>query len=504
MNSRDKTEEKVFAYIKEHHMIAPGEKIVVGVSGGADSVCLLFLLLACAERIPLSLAVVHVNHGIRDDAEADARYVETLCRQNGIPFFLTSLDVRTLAAEEKCSEEDAGRRGRYRAFRRAAEELGGAEIAVAHNSDDNAETMLFHLFRGTGIKGLGGIPPVRAEEGGLKIIRPILCLERKEVEAYLSKRQIAWRTDCTNCGDDYRRNRIRHHILPYAECEIAEGTVEHMRRTAQMLRETESFLEQQTWEAMRKCVRRYKKGAGTPETEEVRGYVVEVEEFRQLHSALQKRIVFELICRLSPGRKDISFVHIRDTLNLFVGEEHRRVSLPFGIAAWRQYGQVFLTRGVCAADSMPMEKTVPLTEELFTQPAVYDLGNRGQMEFYAFFRKKEQEVPRNQYTKWFDYDKMKESLTIRSRLEGDFLTIADGTGNMVHKSLKKYMVTEKIPRQLRDEIPVLAEGNHVLWLTGRRISEYFKVDENTKRVLQVKLCRGYEDHKTEEENGGTH
>ena len=134
-------------------MLVPQDKIVLGVSGGADSVCLFRLLLSYAERIPLSLGVVHVNHGIRPDAAEDARYVEELCRKNGIPFFLTEADVRSLARKEKCSEEDAGRRVRYEAFARAATELGGAKLAVAHNSNDNAETMLFHLFRGSGIKG---------------------------------------------------------------------------------------------------------------------------------------------------------------------------------------------------------------------------------------------------------------------------------------------------------------------------------------------------------------
>ena len=487
-------------------MIAPGEKIVAGVSGGADSVCLLFLLLAYAEKVPLSLTVVHVNHGIRTEAEADARYVEALCGQYGIPCIRVDQDVRKIAEREKCSEEDAGRKARYSAFRQAAAGLGGARIAVAHNSDDNAETMLFHLFRGTGIKGLGGIAPVRTDGEGVEIIRPILCLRRQEVEAYLKERQIKWCTDHTNDGDAYRRNRIRHHILPYAGQEIAMGAVEHMRQTADMLRETESFLEQQTQEALKYCAKMCEKNR---EGEDAQGYRVEVEAFRQFHIILQKRMLYALICRLSPGGQDISYVHVRDTLDLFAGDQPRRISLPFGIKAWRQYGWVILAHGeggdgAAALVASVTEKTVLLTEELFARPALYDLDGGRKMEFYAFPVKKEQEVPRNQYTKWFDYDKMKESLVIRSRMEGDFLTIVDGAGNIVHKSLKKYMVTEKIPRQLRDEIPVVAEGSHVLWLTGWRISEYFKVGENTKRILQVKLCRGCKDHETEEENVGTH
>ena len=544
MKIREKTEKKVFAYLEEHHMIVPGEKIVAGVSGGADSVCLLFLLLSYREKMPLSLTVVHVNHGLRREAGEDARYVEALCRENEIPFLLTVADVHRRALEEKCSEEDAGRRIRYEAFRQAAEKLGGAKIAVAHNSHDNAETMLFHLFRGTGIKGLSGIAPVRTDGEGREIIRPILCLKREEIEAYLEERGIAWRTDCTNSGDEYRRNRIRHHILPYAEHEIAEGTVAHMAQTAELLRETEGFLELQTREALCACVepeegiperqaekaklseeeredRKSSEEAGNGKAPEGRdgsrkycGYTVDVESFLQFHPALQKRMLYELLCRLSPRGKDISFRHISDTRDLFLRSEHRRIRLPFGITVRRQYGKVTLERGEEADRGIPEKgalekdmtpvKKVSLTEEIFVRPAVYNLGQWGKMEFQGISAKKEQEVPGNRYTKWFDYDKIKESLVIRSRMQGDFLTIADGKGNMIHKSLKKYMVTEKIPQQLRDRIPVLAAGNHILWLVGRRISEYFKVDGNTKRILQVKLCRGCEERGTEDENVGTH
>ncbi len=180
MNTWMDTREKVFAYIKEHQMLQPGDRVVAGVSGGADSVCLLFLLLEWRREFPLDIAVVHVNHGIRAEAGEDARYVETLCGEHRIPFFLTEADVRQRSILEKCSEEEAGRRTRYEAFDKAAEEWGATKIAVAHNSNDRSETQLFHLFRGSGIRGLASILPVRG-----RIIRPILCLERWEIEDFL-------------------------------------------------------------------------------------------------------------------------------------------------------------------------------------------------------------------------------------------------------------------------------------------------------------------------------
>ena len=514
MKIREKTEKKVFTYMEEHRMLDPGGRLVLGVSGGADSVCLLRLMTVYAARVPLQLAVVHVNHGIRREAGEDARYVEELCRGEGIPFYLTEADVHALAVKEKCSEEDAGRRVRYEALGRAAQALGGAKLAVAHNSNDNAETMLFHLFRGSGIKGLGGIAPVgRDPVSGNIVIRPLLCLERREVEAYLEECGIRWCADSTNAGDDYSRNRIRHHILPYAERELFGGVVGHMGRTAQLVRETEEYLEEQTGEALRKCARMEGEGFR---------YVVEAARFADFHGALRKRMLLDLAKELSPTGKDIASVHILDVMSLFEREENRSIDLPFGIRAFRQYGNVVLERREDAAGpgSVPEETAV---ERKLEEPFCCELNGEewkgfleyicgelfsGQeqtggkkyvkVEFSRFPAKKGQEVPRNRYTKWFDYDKIKECMVIRTRRRGDYFTVADGRGGMMHKSLKDYMIAEKIPRQLRDGLPVLAEGSHVLWLAGGRISEYYKVRETTANILQVKLTGN---HVTEQGKG---
>ncbi len=480
MKTGQKTEEKVFSYIEEHGILQAGDRIVAGISGGADSVCLLLLLQEYRKRVPLELSVVHVNHGIRPDAGEDAAYVETLCQREGIPFYLRTGNVKKLAEEEKCSEEDAGRRIRYRAFEEIAVKTDSNKIAVAHNSNDRAETMLFHLFRGSGLKGLRGILPVRNH-----IIRPVLCLDRQEIEEYLREREVQWCTDSTNAGDDYARNRIRHHILPYAEQEIVPGTVEHMGRTADLLAETEEYLEEQTESALEKCIVDREKTASSEEFPE-NGFnrvELDVEKFLTFHPVIEKRMLLMLSEKLSPTGKDIEAVHIRDMLTLFTREGNRKISLPMNLTAYRQYGKVVLEKG---NQVLPGEAVLP------------------EMEFSEFFMKNRQEVPRNQYTKWFDYDKMKESPVIRFRQTGDFLTIADGEGRMFHKSLKDYMITEKIPKEMRDRIPVLAEGSHVLWLVGYRISEYYKIDRNTKHVLQVKLKRDCTDEETEEKNGRTH
>lgn len=511
---KQQTEEKVFSFLEKYKMIQPGDKVILGVSGGADSVCLLFLLLEYQKKTAFEMLAVHVDHGIRGEAALeDAVYVEELCRQQGVAFRLERADVKGFSKAEKCSEEDAGRRLRYEAFRRAALEFGGTKIAVAHNAEDRAETMLLHLFRGSGLKGMRGIEPVRedilqaeaipnerinsdsqrkAQESGFcqtnddspreawtepvcrmnivrraNVVRPILCLKRGEIEEYLRERGIPWRTDSTNGEDEYARNRIRHHLLPWAEREISGRVVEHMCRTADILSETEGYLAQQTKNALEDCTVRHITGDITGCTGMTGSVEIDVARFLAYHPAIQKRMILKLAEELSPTGKDISAVHVEAVLSLFETEGNRRIDLPFGIRFVRQYGKVAAASASCSEVQEPGELPEP--------------------EFSRFLLSGGEEVPRNQYTKWFDCDKIKGPLILRFRQKGDYLTLSDGAGNMIHKSLKDYMIGEKIPREQRDRIPVLADGSHVLWLAGYRISEYYKVDRNTKHVLQVKL-----------------
>ena len=473
-------------------MLQPGDRVVAGISGGADSVCLLFLLLAYAKKVPITLAVVHINHGIRSEAGEDASFVENLCRRLEIPFYLRKVDVRALAAKQKCSEEDAGRRARYEAFSQVAEELSANKIAVAHNANDCSETMLFHLFRGTGVRGLAGILPVRGN-----IIRPLLCLERKEIEAYLQKRGISFCLDGTNEKDDYTRNRIRHHILPYAEREIVSGCVSHMTQTAAMMSVVEDYLSRQTNEAMESCVHReYTQTAeacnqANHSMQESTGdqlwqIRIDLDSFCGLHSVIQDRIILQSLKELTPHQKDISAVHVRLIMDLCEGDSGRRASLPFGIVGIREYKELILSRQDPNAMAKLPEKTISLAL-LQGGSYVLSLDEQSRLVLSVLPYKKFEDVPQNQYTKWFDYDKIKKSLELRGRKQGDFLIIRNGADGISHKTLKQYMITEKIPLKQRDRIWVLAEENHILWLIGYRISEYYKITDDTTRILQVQF-----------------
>ncbi len=473
-----RVENKVLEYCKKHKLLDKGERIVVGVSGGADSVCLLFVLLSLQESYDLRLSAVHVHHGIRLEAGEDAAYVEKLCEEKGIPFTLVRRDIPAEAKFLGCSEEEAGRKARYEVFEEILQKEGGGKIAVAHNANDRAETMLFHLFRGTGLTGLSSIKPLRE-----KVIRPILCLERWEIEAYLESLGVAYCHDKTNDSDDYTRNKIRHHILPFAEEEIVDGAVGNMVRTADILAETENYIEEQVQATEEACVVTLKDSPG---------FEVKKEAYEALHEFMKKRLLLNLLKKLSPGHKDIATVHVEDACRLFGGEGNGEIHLPYGIRARRQYGELFLVRDTEPAEPKRIEPVSILPEMIGPEEQVISLGWGRRIYLkkinIADYPVNLKDIPKNQYTKWFDYDKIVRPLVLRTRSVGDYFTMRSSEA-LQHKKVKDYMIAEKIPKACRDEIPLLAEGEHILWMVGYRISDYYKVEETTQNILEVRFAQ---------------
>lgn len=278
---------KIMDYIKEYEMIQENDVVIAGVSGGADSVCLLFVLLEIQKKMPFQIRVVHVDHGIRKEAGRDAAFVEQLCRENKLSFYLERADVPALSKSSGLSVEEEGRRVRYQAFEKALGKDTG-KIAVAHNSNDRAETMLFHLFRGTGLRGMSGIRPVNG-----RVIRPLLCVSRQEIEAWLTQKGLSYCEDSTNSEDVYTRNRIRHHILPYAQQQICQGAVGNMNRAAQELFLANEFVERKTREALSECVREQAKDR----------ICVQLPLFLKQDPYLKGRILLSLLSQLHGSQK---------------------------------------------------------------------------------------------------------------------------------------------------------------------------------------------------------
>ena len=224
--------QRVKAYVEKYHMLERGDKVIVGVSGGADSVCLLFMLLELQKEKEITIIAVHVHHGIRGRAaDADEDYVRKICREQNVELYVWHEDVKYYAMEYKMTLEEAGRNVRRKVFEDVMAKCGGTRIALAHHQNDNAETLLWNLCRGCGLRGMGGIAPVDGV-----YIRPLLCLRREETEVYLKNQGISYCIDETNLEDTYTRNRLRGHVIPYLEEEINTQSVQHISKTKEQMR----------------------------------------------------------------------------------------------------------------------------------------------------------------------------------------------------------------------------------------------------------------------------
>lgn len=458
--------EKVSEYMQQNHMVEEGQKIVVGVSGGADSMGLLFVLSELAEYFHLSLAVVHVNHGLRGKAaDGDQSYVEQVCRDQKIPCYSFHVDLKRFARKEGMSEEEAGRYYRYQCFEKVRKEISAQRIAVAHQREDAGETVLFNLFRGTGLRGLSGIPPVRDV-----IIRPLLCAGRREIEEYLQERGIGWRTDETNLTDLYSRNRIRNHIIPYAEEHINAAAGQHIQETAGLLKDIVDYLDRQGEMAFDQCA----------EVGRQPSVMIHNERFMSFDIVIQREVIRRAICVVAGQLKDMDREHIemiRLLMDKYVG---RRCHLPGQLQAVRTYD------GVVIKKEKENEETVKDAFCLDVRvPGKFLIPGPGmEIEFTLRDGCEIEEIPINRYTKWFDYDRIKSGLTVRTRENGDFITL-DGQGH--RKLLKRWMIDEKIPRDQRENMLLLADGSHILWIMGYRISDNYKVTNATKRVLVARI-----------------
>ena len=439
-------EERVFSYIEKYNMIEAGSQVIVGISGGGDSVCLLFLLSKYQKRRPFHLLGIHVNHGIRgQEALRDQEYAKKLCERLGVPFTVYTYSVPAIAQQEKRSLEEAGRMVRRRAFEEKAASLGKkAVIALAHHENDNAETVLHNLIRGTKAAGMGGIRPIQEIGEGVAYIRPLLKVTREEIETYLRQQKIPWMIDSTNQELEYTRNRIRHRIIPEME-KINPKAVSHIAQAADTFQAIEEYLNGQADMLYREYVEQRENG-----------YWIRKELFLE-KELMQSYVIRMVLERAADKKQDLTAFHVESILSLGKGRTGASVSLPGGVLASQVYGDLYVR--------LPDSGEAPLKEL--------------ELEIFPW---ENQQIPEKTYTKWFDYDKIKSSLEIRHRKPGDFLTITDTGGR---KKIKDYFIDCKIPREEREKLTLLAEGSHILWVVGYRISQYYKVTSQTKTVLKV-------------------
>ena len=464
---------KMKTYIDKYHMIQDGDRLIVGVSGGVDSVCLLFALLELRGIYQYDIIVVHVNHELRGkSADEDEAFVEMLCREHKLEFVGYHVDIRNLAQVKKQSLEEAGRNARRHAFEKTFEEKRGTKIVMAHHKNDNAETLLMNLSRGTGLRGMGGMRPVCG-----KVIRPFLCVERKEIEAFADRHLIAYRMDESNASDDYTRNRIRNHVLPFFEEHVNARAVEHMNEAMLQMRELQQYINRQVENA-------YASGVTINRDKEM---LINGDEFDRLDEILKGPLIIKCISKMAAKEQDIAKAHVKAVSSLFKKQVGRKLDLPYNIEAARDYEGVTLRRNMAEKKEnlSPVKIQIPGTTKIPGADMTITCTIIGKSDEFSV-----NSIPQKTYTKWFDYDIMKNDLVIRTRLPGDCITI-DRNGNT--QKLKSYLINEKVPAAIRDTLPLITENQQVVWIPGYRMSSFYQINEYTKSVLQIQINGGKAD-----------
>ena len=470
---------RVRKYIQEKDMIRRGEAVVAGVSGGADSLCLFRVLLRLSGEEDFFLHVVHVHHGLRDTAEGDRLFVEKLCREAGVPCTSVRTDAAAMAASWGVGVEEAGRRFRYEAFEKTGAAIGAARgtgyrIAVAHHREDQAETVLFHLCRGTDLRGAGGMQPVRG-----RLIRPLLHESRASIEEWLLQQGLHWREDETNADTGYTRNYLRHEILPRLREGVSPASAGHIARFADACREAERYLTAVTEEALGRCL--------LPNRP-----VLILDALHREDPYIRDRILY---CFLSSciGSRDLGLVHVEALRNLCSGSTDGTLSMPGGMQVFRAGGCVFFRdepeellcrvtgqKGLRPPDRKPGQEgpVFPLTEEAYTCRCLPFDGDTGA-------------IPQNLYTKWFDYDKIGAFPVFRTRQPGDRMTLSHGNREgAFSKKVSRIMLDAGIPAILRDRIVLPFCGKEALWIPGVRMGDAYKVGPRTERILEISVSAG--------------
>ncbi len=464
---------KVTQFCRQEHLLEPGDGILVGLSGGADSVCLFLVLMAMKQEWNLRLFPVHVHHNLRgEEADADERFCRSLCEKYGVSLTTVSVRVAGLAEENGWSVEEAGRNARYETFERLKKKWGCQKIAVAHHKNDQAETVLFQLLRGSRMKGLSGIPAGRGT-----VIRPLLCVTRQEIEEFLRDQGQEYCTDRTNLEDGYTRNRIRNRMIPLAE-QIQPKAVEHIAATADYLSRVEKLLERQSRELWRQAV-----------VQEEKRWKISVPILQKAEPLLAERVVYRVLCEAAGEKKDMTALAVTQCMALFQKQTGRSMELPKNVIAVREYDTVWVERKRDGKEAGREQVTIAIREFPCTIPLLRE-GKKLHLELWdrkedeAAFDQKRKQIPKNDYTKWYDYDTINNDMVLRTPRTGDRIALyTDGRG----KNVLSVLVEAKIPKEERNRRAVLAAGEDVLWIPGVRSSEAHRVSKDTERILAVTI-----------------
>ncbi len=473
-------EERVAGYIAKHRLVMPGECLLVAVSGGADSACLLHLMAGLRERLDIALHIAHLDHCLRgEEGQADAEYVAGLAKQLGLPVTVDRADVKAYRKEHKLSLEEAAREVRYRFLAKTAAEVGARRIATGHTLNDQVETILMHIVRGTGIKGLTGLrPESRLSINGqtITIIRPLLETSRQETADYCHGHNIVPRLDSSNLSLSPLRNRIRRQLIPLLATYNADITGA-LTRTAAIASGELDYLEGELSKVRGKIVGR-----------DGDAYTLDRAGFLCLHPALQRHLLRSVIEELPGGLKDIEARHIENILSMLGRPSGKTINLPQGLRFTNEHNRFIISRGAAAPGYVN------------TLSGEHPLNIPGQT-LLPGWRVEASVVAPSVAADWMhsprpdiahlDFDKTGSRLIVRRPAPGDAF---QPLGMDTAKRLNRFMIDSRIPRSRRDAIPVVCtpkQGDdspgQIVWLAGYRIDDRFRVTPQTGKVLRLEF-----------------
>lgn len=453
--------EKVLSTVKKYELIKKGDKIVVGLSGGPDSVCLLHILNRMKDEWDLKIYAAHLNHQIRGiEAQKDALYISNLCEEMGVTFFIKSINVPEYCEKNSVSIEEGARKLRYEMFYEIKNNVIANKIAIGHNLNDQAETILMRMMRGTGLQGLKGIEYIR---DGV-IIRPILDIDRNDIEEYCKQHNLNPRIDQTNLESIYTRNKIRLELIPYMKDNFNSNIIESIVRMGNSLRSDNDYIEKESLFKFE-------------EVSNITGDNVEIElnKYKELHSAIKVRVLRNAIKYILGDTNFIDQKHIDDIIELESESKIDKViNLPRGIFAYRKKNSIILTTKEIVIEEIEFCYNIPSNG--FIKVKEIDLIIETQLMSISKYNSSKVDKS----CKWFDYNKIKGGIVVRNRKQGDKIKLSGGS-----KKLKDLFIDLKIPKEDRSKIPVIADEQGVLSVGNIRSSENYKIDSTTKEVLKV-------------------
>ena len=453
--------EKVLSTINKHELIQKGDKIVVGLSGGPDSVCLLHILSRLKDKFDLEIYAAHLNHQIRGiEAQKDAFYISNLCEEMGITFFIKSINVPEYCEKNGVSIEEGARKLRYEMFYEVKNNTRANKIAIGHNLNDQAETILMRIMRGTGLQGLKGIEYIR---DGV-IIRPILDIERSDIEKYCEQNNLNPRIDKTNLESIYTRNKIRLELIPYMKDNFNSNIIESIARMGNSLRSDNDYIEN---EALIKF----------KEVSNINDDSVEINlsSYINLHNSIKVRILRNSIKHILGDTNFIDQRHIDDIIDLEDESKIDKViNLPRGIFVYRKKNSIILTNKEIVIEEIEFCYNIPSNGFI----KIKEIGTIIETQVLNINKYKRSKSDKS--SKWFDFNKIKGGIVVRNRRSGDKIKLSGGS-----KKVKDLFIDIKVPKEDRCKIPIIADSQGILSVGDFRNSEDYKIDEKTKEVLKV-------------------